>query len=557
MSSYPGFPNYSPYQYGSGVSEQDTTPQYLPRASPSSLQSSTRGYSASAYDWQGQTTQETSVKDGRPLGDRWKYPSNQNAYSYPNPPQRRPGNEKQSINPLSYTRPPVPLRQPQPALDTPSLHSLAYASGLESELLNRQTHSSSTAKTIDTVRQSVSRPVPPLKSPELGRPYPSTTPSAASGRSQSSQPFLAPSATAALPPRSYSSSGQVAPNSSTYSQSVYVPVSKSSSASQLPANNSPVPRTSTSYSSQYTWSQAMHTASRDGSGTLSSSQGQNTYQPPPSAVTSTTYNVSNDPTPATTNGYISNGTGYDTTNKQSHHVNGMLSSSQQTSAISTHQTQDTIKYPSVPVDTLYNNPDSGHSLAEETWSSDRFPDQQSPSSSMPSYIDPTQVYNPYRQEYEQMKALQAEAEAKRQQEQADKKAKELDASADPSVASNADAHGNTSEASVSGSHSVASDSQPNKKKPRKRGPRKSAPAGPPAPPAPDGTSINTAEENADGDMANEMKMMIEKMRQWRSKDPTLFAKLWDDVRKVNLTLCLVQRERVLMQIRLFPGTNIE
>ncbi|EFW13685.1 hypothetical protein D8B26_002570 [Coccidioides posadasii str. Silveira] len=45
--------------------------------------------------------------------------------------------------------------------------------------------------------------------------------------------------------------------------------------------------------------------------------------------------------------------------------------------------------------------------------------------------------------------------------------------------------------------------------------------------AQDESTKGSMEEN----MASEMRQMIEKMRQWRSKDPSLFAKLWDDVKK--------------------------
>ncbi|EEP79863.1 predicted protein [Uncinocarpus reesii 1704] len=36
-------------------------------------------------------------------------------------------------------------------------------------------------------------------------------------------------------------------------------------------------------------------------------------------------------------------------------------------------------------------------------------------------------------------------------------------------------------------------------------------------------------------MASEMRLMIEKMREWRSKDPSLFAKLWEDVKKAPVS----------------------
>ncbi|KAJ9255139.1 hypothetical protein DTO195F2_6355 [Paecilomyces variotii] len=543
--SYPGLPNYPSYQYASGVNEQDTTPQYLPGAPPSSLQSSARGYNTSVYDWQGQTSQEASVKDTRQMGNRWAYAGDQNAYPSTSSQQRLSGNNAQAINPVSYNNPTAALRQSQRALDTPALHSLAYASGLESELLNRQTQGSSPAKTVDTARPRVSRPgqtLNSLNSSAAARPYAPVTHFPPSGHSQSSPQF-----SAALPSRSpshsYSPASQIAPNPTTYSQSVYDSGSKSSTPNPPRANPSPVPGTTASYSSRPAWTQAKHTNSREG---LSSSQRQDTYLPRTPSLASTSYGMRKDLPPTTTaEDYTSNNATYDATGRQSEQGNSLVSTLPQASASTVqHHTQDTMKYPSIPVESLYTTTDSSHSLSEEAWGNDRFPGQQSPSGAMPSYIDPTQVFNPYRQEYEQMQALRAEEEAKRKQDEAKNTAKQPDTATHSSATSAVDAKGTISEASVSGHQTVASDNQPSKKKPRKRAPRKSAPAG----------SVSTVkssagprEENidpqlrsqtpqnktgdADGDMANEMKMMIEKMRQWRSKDPTLFAKLWDDVRK--------------------------
>ncbi|KAL1867807.1 hypothetical protein Plec18167_008553 [Paecilomyces lecythidis] len=547
--SYSGLPNYPSYQYTSGVNEQDTSSQYVPEERPSSLQGSTRGYNTSVYNWQDPRAQEASEKDTRQIGERWPYAGNQTPSPYTSSQQRSFGNESQSMNRVPYSNTTGALRQSQSrTLDTPALHSLAYASGLESELLNRQTQGPGPANTVDTARQRAPRPgqtLNPLNPSAPARSYASMTPFGPSGRSQPSPQFPA-SLPSGLPSRSYSPASQVAPNATTSSQRIYEPVLKNSVPKLSRANPSPVLGTTASYSSQPACAQAPQTTSREGSASLSSSQRQGTYQPRAPSLAPTSYGVSKDlPSATTAEDYISNAAPYNVPGKRPEQVNQMVSTPPQVSAVNRQDhPQDTMKYPSIPVDTLYTTTDSSHSLPEDAWGSDRFPGQQSPPATMPSYIDPTQVYNPYRQEYEKMQALRAEEEAKRKQDEATNMAKQSDTTAPSSTPSVVNAKDNTSEACVSGHQALESAKKPTKKKPQKKAPRKSAPAGSAStvkpPVGPTEENIDPAlrsktpqgkTSDADSDMANEMKMMIEKMRQWRSKDPTLFAKLWDDVRK--------------------------
>jgi hypothetical protein len=55
--------------------------------------------------------------------------------------------------------------------------------------------------------------------------------------------------------------------------------------------------------------------------------------------------------------------------------------------------------------------------------------------------------------------------------------------------------------------------------------------------APSSSDINheTAKKNQ---MELEMKQMIEKMRDYKSKDPSLFSQIWEQVKKVNITSSL-------------------
>jgi hypothetical protein len=119
--------------------------------------------------------------------------------------------------------------------------------------------------------------------------------------------------------------------------------------------------------------------------------------------------------------------------------------------------------------------------------------------SMPTYIDPTQVFNPYHKEHERRRREAAEAEVQRKaREEAEAKAAEEQKKKDEEAAKAAP-----------------------KKTVTKKKAKSSAKAAAAAAPPP-------SEEDT---MASEMKLMMEKMKEFRSKDPSLFQKLWDDMRK--------------------------
>ncbi|OXV08096.1 hypothetical protein Egran_04144 [Elaphomyces granulatus] len=73
------------------------------------------------------------------------------------------------------------------------------------------------------------------------------------------------------------------------------------------------------------------------------------------------------------------------------------------------------------------------------------------------------------------------------------------------------------------------------------GPRTSAPDLMPANTSPESSDVHTAEPEPvtqagtpNGDMAIEMRKMISKLQEWRRKDPGLFSKVWDDLKKGQL-----------------------
>lgn len=113
---------------------------------------------------------------------------------------------------------------------------------------------------------------------------------------------------------------------------------------------------------------------------------------------------------------------------------------------------------------------------------------------MPTYIDPTQVFNPYHKEHERRRREAAEAEVQRQEREA--------------AEEKAEAERKRKEAEAA---KTATKEEVTKKKAK--------------------NSAVKAASSEDATMANEMKLMMEKMKEFRSKDPNLFEKLWDDMRK--------------------------
>ncbi|KAL2009371.1 hypothetical protein VTN00DRAFT_7565 [Thermoascus crustaceus] len=211
---------------------------------------------------------------------------------------------------------------------------------------------------------------------------------------------------------------------------------------------------------------------------------------------------------------------------------------------------------------MYSNSISTPSLTGTTLDDTRFARQPSPTNNLPGYIDPTQVYNPYRQEYERMKAAEAEAEAEAEaQKQAEKEQEAANQAAaqtqDTAVHDHSNCGGTEQDNTHSASHSHSYPVPPTpEKKKRGQAPRKSAAAGANASGSnattkkslTDATEQNidpllrsapqTGSAQTDGnddsgeiDMESELKLMMQRMQEWRSKDPSRFAKLIDVLKK--------------------------
>ena len=121
---------------------------------------------------------------------------------------------------------------------------------------------------------------------------------------------------------------------------------------------------------------------------------------------------------------------------------------------------------------------------------------QPPTEPMPAYIDPTQVFNPYHKEHERRRR-EALEETRR---------KEAQAVAAASALAEEKEKEKVAQAAAVKQRRAVSDKEA-------------------------ADALTKATSSADDGMAAEMRFMMEKMKEFRSKDPSLFQKLWEDMRK--------------------------
>jgi hypothetical protein len=136
-----------------------------------------------------------------------------------------------------------------------------------------------------------------------------------------------------------------------------------------------------------------------------------------------------------------------------------------------------------------------------------------PSDAMPNFIDPSQVFDPYHKEYEQKKREVAEAEVHRKAtEKSPKKP-------------------------MTGSQIVVPTGSTAPEAPQKtaRGKEKVSGLMPPMTSSPQTSTTSQTTLDIEVDMASEMKAMIERMREWKNKDPSMFQKLWEDLKNGGAT----------------------
>ncbi|KAK5060185.1 hypothetical protein LTR84_010069 [Exophiala bonariae] len=158
---------------------------------------------------------------------------------------------------------------------------------------------------------------------------------------------------------------------------------------------------------------------------------------------------------------------------------------------------------------------------------------------MSAFIDPTQVFNPFHKEHEQRKREIARAEALAAAQAAAKKAED-EARASAHKKAEEEAHATAkrkAEAEAESARKAKAEQialAQSRAEETTRAPKKAAKVRPSnaqvqvASPVVPQASLSSEEE-----MASEMKVMMEKMKEFRSKDPSMFQKLWDDMRGVR------------------------
>ncbi|KAK5455998.1 hypothetical protein LTS15_005317 [Exophiala xenobiotica] len=145
---------------------------------------------------------------------------------------------------------------------------------------------------------------------------------------------------------------------------------------------------------------------------------------------------------------------------------------------------------------------------------------------MPSYIDPAQVFNPYAREHERRrKEAEAEAKRKAEEEVATARRREQEATAAKRREEEEDAA-----KKKQGEAAVATAKASKKRSRTKASKPPQAQGGAEKPSALPEANTGPTEE----DTAAELKAMMDKMKEFRTKDPSLFQKLWDDMRKVTV-----------------------
>jgi hypothetical protein len=522
--SYPGY-KYSSY---SGQSTNDQSVQAYnrlntPSASQSHQQTSVQYAQQQPYDWPQQNHQSTNANAGAQSYDSTAWKSEQDrSYSYSQRPQASPSNTSDSVasNGHHVTAAPPTLT------GTTALNSLAYASGLESTGMNNRGtqpgnpeptgYNPSRQQALERVTSSYDQNQA-QRNDDYGM---NRTPSAAS--LSQSQAQKSSYQTQAQQPINLTmtaihdilSSQQAQPQYSNY---------RTTLSNQAPTNSQRKTQSPTmAYSSSNTMSQSQGSGNRAKASTPVGRAPQpassSSWNPPPSqshsrAPSAQSYTQAQYPTETAAPNTVtstdhSTGTSY-TAQNASHSTQGQAQTQE------THR-QDSPRSFANPGPACY-----GASNDKEAFTQYSIP--LSPSqSSMPSFIDPSQVYNPYQQEYEKRKAAE-EAEAarllaeqkqrEREEEQerqrykestpvmtepaGEKRKKSRKSEPNPPNASNADYRRKSDDSATLQAAAFLSFGL---------------------------GSVGDGSNDDDG-TADEMQLMLQKIRQMKSKDPSKFQQL--------------------------------
>jgi hypothetical protein len=508
--SYPGYQGYSG-NYATSSSNHGNT--YGTERSPSTASApsansayqtpnSQQQYGSSGYQYGGRSQSSYADVNGNVQNyshTGWKEPqAQQPAYDYQRS-QSHSSYAHTSANTQSQNGWYGTSTQPQAPPSTQALSNLAYASGLDARgqhshddrISAMKTHNSENSDAAQSNVYGHAR----VQSPAYGRAYQSSNPqppqtSQSEQRPNSSHPSSTVSVAAAL-------AGAVNRRISNSPQQPYVPAQQAQ-ASASPSTSSMNRSTANIARTQNQHSTAFDGTVRDNADTQSqppqlarpqAKQNPNRYG------TTETHRYAHSSNPAATLPPPST----QTRNYQTGGPNEQPRNSSQYNVAPAGQPEKTHNTVRSPLATTNNiSPLSN------------FPQRSTESATaMPGFIDPTQVFNPYHKEHERQKREEADR-AKRASTEASDSHKAVQAKE-----SNTRPVTKAITAATSVSKQQASKAANNAKSAEPQS----------------GSTVTERKDSGDTDMAAEMKAMIERMREWKTKDPSLFQKLWDDMKK--------------------------
>ena len=476
--SYSGLSGYGSYY--SHDNDQSAQGQYntLRRANnAAALPDPTRQtqYGQNGYTWSTQTQNDypTSNNNQSYSDNSWRTNSDGTSYNYPRPPTHNTSTSNASS--ISYYS---STSQSQASVSTPALHSLAYASGLEAAGMqgSRTSQTNTPASTSFPNTQGVER----VRSPAQTQHH------------------------------NYSRSINVTSND-------YRP---RSSQSQRNAAQAAAALTATANRIQQQQKQQQQQQPAQKPQPQQSSSAQPSYQQ------NTNYGQNQNYASGTTSSPSSN-TKPKSSTRETAGVSSSSYATQTAQALQTHQpsaqASSSGSYGKVIPSDIQRRANAaifdGTSRSQATNSTG----QTTNTGSMPSFIDPSEVFNPYHYELERRKREEA-TKTYTQPHQPSPEAEQLEGTV-------AEVQKTTAEEVPGSEPKVKKPRKPREKKARKFEPAASTQepsiAQQSLTPQPTKASSSGSEEN----MANEMKSMIEKMREWKSKDPRLFQALWEDMKK--------------------------
>lgn len=171
-----------------------------------------------------------------------------------------------------------------------------------------------------------------------------------------------------------------------------------------------------------------------------------------------------------------------------------------------------------------------------------------------SFIDPARVFNPYHREHERKRQqAQAGVEAKRRAEEEEARKEEIRKQKEEEAA----AEEARRKQEVAGQEAKQRQMAAQTAKKASKGAGKAKAKGKPSEPTPPTDSISNSGMDDEAAMALEMKAIMEKMKTFRNRDPSLFQKLWEDMRKPgsNGTGNSIQSPSPQLAQRLLPASQ--